>query len=78
MDAKYGRRPVLLFFIAMLLLFSLAVFAKESSDYHHMRDRAYYVTNSQVSKLQSVLDTLLQKTQTLEMLVVESGGNIRS
>ncbi|MEG0742332.1 MAG: diguanylate cyclase [Clostridia bacterium] len=78
MDAKYGRRPVLLFFIAMLLLFSLAVFAKESGDYHHMRDRAYYVTNSQVSKLQSVLDTLLQKTQTLEMLVVESGGNIRS
>ncbi|MEG1126429.1 MAG: sensor domain-containing diguanylate cyclase, partial [Oscillospiraceae bacterium] len=41
-----------------------------------MRERAKYVTHSQVNKLQYVMNTLLLKTQSLEMLVVESDGQV--
>ncbi|MEG1265428.1 MAG: sensor domain-containing diguanylate cyclase [Myroides sp.] len=49
---------------------------KENNDYHRMRERANYVTQSQVDKLQYVMNTLLLKTQSLEMLVVESDGHV--
>ncbi|MEG0321058.1 MAG: CHASE domain-containing protein, partial [Oscillospiraceae bacterium] len=74
-----NKKSRILLIVVFIVLFSLCtafICVKESGDYHRMRERAQYVTNSQVSKLQYVMDTLLLKTQSLEMLVVESDGQV--
>lgn len=74
---KSGDRVLVVgVFLFMLLLSAVILYFKESGDHQRLRERAHYVTDSQVSKLQYVLNTLLLKTQTLEMMVVESGGEV--
>ncbi|MEG2230722.1 MAG: hypothetical protein RRX92_01730, partial [Lachnospiraceae bacterium] len=73
---KKNQILLILLFVMLLSLCTLIIFIKENSDYNHMRERANYVTHSQVNKLQYVMNTLLLKTQSLEMLVVESNGQV--
>ncbi|MEG0491315.1 MAG: sensor domain-containing diguanylate cyclase [Hydrogenoanaerobacterium sp.] len=73
---KKSRNLLILVFIILLAICTMLICIKENGDYHRMRERASYVTNSQVSKLQYVMNTLLLKTQSLEMLVVESDGQV--
>ncbi|MEG0836199.1 MAG: sensor domain-containing diguanylate cyclase [Christensenellaceae bacterium] len=73
---KKSRNLLILLFFMMLSLCTIIICIKENNEYHHMRERAKYVTHSQVNKLQYVMNTLLLKTQSLEMLVVEADGQV--
>ncbi|MEG1618991.1 MAG: sensor domain-containing diguanylate cyclase [Eubacterium sp.] len=78
MQTKNNKFLLIIVFIITICFSGAVIFIKEVGDYKRLQDRATYVTESQVSKLQYVLNTLFLKTQTLETLVVESGGNIEN
>ncbi|MEG0178785.1 MAG: sensor domain-containing diguanylate cyclase [Oscillospiraceae bacterium] len=61
-----------------LILSGLLLYQIEVQKLHNVKERTHYVASSQVSKLQYIINSLLLKTQTLEMLVVENGGEVKN
>lgn len=68
--------PIVVFTVSALLSCFL-VYKNEEQKLEMKRERTRYVTNSQVSKLQYIMDSLFLKTQTLEMLVMEGDGEVK-
>ncbi|MEG1777456.1 MAG: CHASE domain-containing protein, partial [Angelakisella sp.] len=46
--------------------------------YRQEHERISYITETQASKLQSAIGSLFQKTQTLQMLVIQGGGRVEN
>ncbi|MEG1947343.1 MAG: diguanylate cyclase [Lachnospiraceae bacterium] len=72
---KIGKIPCIVFAVSMVLS-CFFVYQTEMQKIKIERERTQYITGYQASKLQYVIDSLLLKTQTLEMLVVEENGKI--
>lgn len=74
--SKKDSYKIALSFIFCMILSSIIVYNIESNNYFKLKEKTRYAANSQVSRLQYVINTLLLKTQTLEMLVMEGKGKI--
>lgn len=78
-DLKLSRKDrykIFLSFVFCMILSSTIIYKIESNNYFKLKEKTKYAADSQVSRLQYVINTLLLKTQTLEMLVMEGEGEI--
>lgn len=75
-----GKRLILtafLVFCVAFLCFGALIYLRHYNKYLQERERVQYITDSQVSRLQSTLTRYFNNTRILEMLVIEEKGEIR-
>lgn len=71
-------RIMALTLLGCLLAATVTIGMIEKSRYANERERIRYITSNQAGEIQYMMNMLLQKTQTLEMLVVQGGGKIKN
>ena len=73
---REGRELLLTIFVFSLLLSGLVIYATEKMQYYNRRDRVSRIAAIQAGKIQMTINILLQKTQTLKMLVLQGKGDV--